>query len=183
MEPNEYAKQAENLEKEAKFTIISMDDDDTSDKKKILDDAKEEINRLYREFREWLAGSINSEEVSEKLERLKQETTNLINRTKESVQAFQEREDVLAGKEKAKEFGNKLVDTLQDGIHEVMKNDTVSKVVESVNDTIDNVRHDERVVDGVKKMKQGTLKIAESAFNGLKRVLNTEDDHKDDQKG
>lgn len=183
MEQKEHEQEVEDLEKEAKFTIISMDDEEDGEKKKILDDAKEEITRLYQEFREWLNDNVDSKEVNERFERLKQETANLLNRTKQSIQSFQEREDVNAGKQKAKELGSKVYDSINDGINDVMNNEHVVKVVDSVSETIDNVRNDERVKEGVKKFKKGTLKIAESAFKGLKRVLDTEDDQENDQKG
>ena len=185
MEQNEREQEVESLEKEAKFTIISMNDEDDADegKKKILEEAKEEVARLYQEFRDWLDDNVNSDEVNERLERLKQETSNLMNRTKQSIQSFQEREDVHAGKQKAKELGSKVYESINDGINDVMNNEHVVKVVDSVSDTIDNVRNDERVKQGVKKFKKETLKIAESAFNGLKRVLDTEDDQHNDQKG
>lgn len=184
MEENDCQKEVEKLEKEARFKIITMDDDvDDGREKKILDDAKEEITKLYEEFREWLADNLNSEETGERFERLKQETQNLLARTKASIQKFKEREDVQAGKEKAIEVGTMVKDKVSDGFQEVMRNDYVSMVVESVGDTIDTIVHDEHVQHNVKKLKKGTLKVAESAFNGLKRVLDTDEDQDSSRKG
>lgn len=172
-------KEAENLEKEAKYTIITMDEDSSEcEDKKLLDDAKKEITRLYNEFRNWLAENVNSDESGERMERLKQETHNLILRTKISLQNIHAREDVKAGKEKVVEAGTFVKDKVSDGIHEVVRNEYVSKVVDGVNETIDSVVYDERVQRSVKKLKKGTLKVAESAFNELKRVLDTDDQDK-----
>lgn len=182
MESYDYEKEAQHVEQEAKFKIISMKDDE-DDKKRIIDDAKEECTRLYNEFREWLSNNINSKETSERLQRLKQETTNLVNRTKMTLHEFQSREEVIAGKEKAKVLGSKVVDSVNDGFHDVVHNEHVSKVVDTLSDTIDTVVNDERIVQGVKKLKKETLKVAENAFNGLKRLLESDDDQSSDQKG
>lgn len=185
MEQNERDREVEDLEQEARFKIISMDidDDDESEKKKILEEAREEITRLYREFREWLNDNISSDEVNERLERLKAETGNLIARTKERMQAFGEDERVVNGRQKAKAFSRRCTDTVNDGFHDVMNNEHVANIVDTIADTVENVRSDERVQNGVRRFKKGTLKIAESAFNGLKRVLDTDDDQNSDQKG
>ncbi|MEG0328927.1 MAG: hypothetical protein RR537_01310 [Longicatena sp.] len=183
MQTDNCENEVENLEKEAKFTIISLDEDENDkNEKKILDDAKYEITKLYEEFRQWLKDNIDSDETSERIDRLKQETQNLLAKTKTNLKAFNERESTIAHKEKVVDASSKLVDKVNDGVQEVLSNEYVGKAIESVSDTFVSVKNDERVKDSVKKLKKGTLKIAESAFNSLKKALDT-DDQDDAQKG
>lgn len=184
MEKNECDQEVDDLEKEAKFTIISMEDNDgEEEKQKILEDAKEQITQLYYEFRQWLQDTVSKEDVNARLKRLNADTTALLQKTKERLKQWHEREDIAATRAKAIKLGNKVVDSVNDGISDVMKNEHVTKAMDSFGSVVDNVRSDERVKSGVKRIKKGTLKAAESAFNGLKRVLDTEDDQNHDQKG
>lgn len=181
---NEREKEMEALEKEAKFTIITMEteEDEASQSKKILDDAAAQLQRLYQEAREWLKEHADSMEVNERMERLKQETQKLIASTQEKIQRFNEREDVQAGKEKVVAAADKVYGYVQDGMDEVRSNAYVRRGVSALNDTVDTIRNDEHVKENVKKLKRGTLKVAETAFQGLKRVLDTEEDD-DGRKG
>ena len=61
------------------------------------------------------------------------------------------------------------------------QNEYVRRSVHAVADTVDTIRNDEQVKKGVRKLKKGTLKAAEAAFQGLKRVLDTDED--DSRKG
>ena len=48
--------------------------------------------------------------------------------------------------------------------------------MDTITDTVSAIREDERVKKNVKKLKKGTLKAAEKAFEGLQRVLDTKDE-------
>ena len=76
---------------------------------------------------------------------------------------------------------DKLAGYVQEGIQEVRQNEYVRRSVHAVADTVDTIRNDEQVKKGVRKLKKGTLKAAEAAFQGLKRVLDTDED--DSRKG
>lgn len=176
----------EKLEREAKFTIIEMKDE-CEEKNKILDDAKDEITRLYDEFRVWVADNVDVVEMSNRYELLKDETQNLLTRTKIKLINFRDRDDVQATYECSKDMvlktSNKIVNCVSDSVQVVKNNEYVSKAVQEVSETINYVKQDERVKRNVKKIKKGTLRIAENAFNGLKRVLDTEDSKDKSQKG
>lgn len=180
---NEREKEVENLEQEAKFKIITMecDDEEQEGSRKILDDAAKQLQRLFQEMRDWLREHADSMEVNERMERLKQETQKLLTATQDRLQRFSQREDVQAGSKKAVAAADKLAGYVQDGIQEVRQNEYVRRSVHAVTDTVDTIRNDEQVKTGVRKLKKGTLKVAEAAFNGLKRVLDTDED--DSRKG
>lgn len=178
---DDYEKAAQDVKQEAKYTIISMDDGEDEEAKSILEEAKAEITRLYQEFSSWLKEHADSEETSKRLDTLKQDIQHILDTTKARLYAFQQREDVQTGKKKALAAAEKMGDVLYDGMQEVKRNEYVSKAVQTLNDTVERVKEDERVKENVKKIKKGTLKVAERAFNGLKRVLDTDDD--DSRKG
>lgn len=173
------------LEKQAKFTIIQMDDEqDDTRRAKILDDAKTEMTRLYEEFRSWLEENLYSEDINDRFEHLKLETARLLKRTKRALLEFNQREDVIKSKAKMVQAGGVIRHCFDEGIQEIMSYEYVAKAVDNVSTALDNVRHDERVRQGVKSVKRGTLQIAQSAFDGIKRVLDTDDDVEDKpQKG
>ena len=60
---NDCEKEVDSMEKEAKFTIIQMEDEVDGDKS-FLDDTKKEVNRLYQDFREWLSENVDSDEIN-----------------------------------------------------------------------------------------------------------------------
>lgn len=173
-------KEVDAMEKEAKYTIIQMEEE--TDSKHLLDDTKKEINRLYGEFREWMSENVDSEEVAARLKKLKQDSNALIEKGKEKTIAFYQREDVTKVKEKALIAGEKVMDTVNEGIQSVMQKEAVVHAMDSFSDKVQQVTCDERVKTNVKKLKKGTLKFAEKAFDGLKKVLDT-DDSDDGQKG
>ena len=165
-------------EQETKFNIITLAEDEDEESKRIVDDVLEQISRLYREFSEWLKNNASNEEAAIYFARVKQESARLLAQAKEKIDAFQERDDVHAGKQKAKAFGAKVVDDFNNGVEDLLQNEHVSKVVDGISDTIEQVRQDERVKSGIKKLKKGTLSVAKRAYEGLKHVLD-EDEQED----
>lgn len=168
-----------NMEQEAKYTIITLEDEETdSQAKQIFTDVQDKLNTLYSEFRIWLKENQESEKVAERKAWLKAESDKLLASAKVQTQKLKENENlqdaIRKGGKLANDTGSWIVDTLQDGVHEVMKNETVQKITTNVDDVIHQVKHDERVKQGVTSFKKGTLKLAESAFKGLKKVLDTE---------
>ena len=175
---NNEDKKIESLEKETRYTIISLDTDDTNEKKSILDNAQKELDSLFVAFKEYKDKHFDPEDVNEKLEKLKVDCKRIIDQTKVKLNEFNQREDVIKGKEKLSEVSDKVFTVVEGGIHEVMKNEYVSKTVDTIGDTVTAVCEDERVKQNVKKLKKGTLKLAEKAFLGLQRVLDTDDEDK-----
>lgn len=167
------------MEQEAKYTIITLEDEETdSQAKQIFTDVQDKLNTLYSEFRIWLKENQESEKVAERKAWLTAESDKLLASAKVQTQKLKENENlqdaIRKGGKLANDTGSWIVDTLQDGVHEVMKNETVQKITTNVDDVIHQVKHDERVKQGVTSFKKGTLKLAESAFKGLKKVLDTE---------
>lgn len=167
----------DDMEKETRYTIIQMEDDeDNENASSIFADAKIELSRMYAEFRQWIKNNVNAQETTQRLEKLKTDTALLLETTKQKVAAFNQREDVKNGKEKLNEMTGKVTNAFSDGVDELMKKDYVVKTMDTITDTVSAIREDERVKKNVKKLKKGTLKAVEKAFEGLQRVLDTKDE-------
>lgn len=177
MMENNCEKEVESMENEAKYTIIQMEED-VEGEQGILDETRKEVTGLYQEFREWLSENVDSEDIAARMEKLKEDTAVLLVKGKKKTVDFANRDDVQNAKDKVVAAGEKVIDGVSDGINTIMENEHVSKAMDTISDTITSVKHDERVQKNVKKLKKGTLKVAQHAFDGLKKVLDT--DNKDD---
>lgn len=172
----ETADDVSGMEEEAKFKIITLEDEEESGSadsrgQKIIADCKAAVAQLYASFKEWVKENQNSEEIKARKEKLKADSDKLIANAKEQLAKLQENENVKRVVNKsvqiAADTGAWMMDTLSDGISEIRSSEGGQKVEAMVQ----NVKNDERVKKGVASLKKGTLKLAESALEGLKKVL------------
>lgn len=170
----------EQMELDTNYEIIKLEECENGDNHRILNDAKEEIMHLFNEFHKWLNENMHSIEKSERLAKLKMDIANIVSESKQKLIEFPARSDVQRGTRKVLNVTSKLANSVSNGVNEIKNSEPMHKVIDSINETFDCVKNDERVKHNVKKLKKGTLKVAECAFNGLKRVLDTDDEN---QKG
>lgn len=170
------------MEEEAKFTIIKMVEEEPNSKQ-ILLEVSDKLAALYQSFRIWLKENHDSEQMQVQIAKLKAENERLMLLAKIQIQKLKENEDLQRTLEKgvklASETGTWLYETVQDGVKEILKHEQVQKFTNNVDDTVTQWKQDERVKQGVKSFKKGTLKVAETAYIGLKKVL---DDNTDESK-
>lgn len=169
----------DHMEQEAKYTIIRLEDEEEdSTAKKNLQEISERLTILYHEFREWLKENAESDRVQEQKAKLKKESDRLILLAQEQMQRLKENEELQKTLNKgikiAADTGNWIYDTVNDGVKEVMKKESVAKLAQNVEDVVQTIKQDERVKQGVVSFKKGTLKLAEHAFHGLQKALDTE---------
>lgn len=170
-----------NMEQEAKYKIITMEDEDENEKNAaFFQECKASIQKLYEDFREWWNVNQNSEETKERKEKLKLETERILNACKLQINKWKENEDLKKALDKgvdvAAKTGDWMMKTIQEGVDTVKNNEQCQKVGEK----FQQLKEDERVKKGVASIKRGTLKVAESAFEGLKKVLDDKDKETDD---
>ncbi len=161
-----------NMEQEAKYKIIRMEDEDASvQNTAVFQECKASIQKLYEDFREWWDVNQNSEETKERKEKLRLETERILNACKFQINKWKENEDLKKAVDKgvdvAVKTGDWMMKTFQEGVDTMKKNEQCQKVGEK----FQQLKEDERVKKGVASFKRGTLKVAESAFEGLKKVL------------
>ncbi len=171
------------MEKQARFQIITVEDEeaDSLQGAKIISDCKDAISALYASFREWLKDANDNEEIKAKKAKLKQDSDKIIALAKEQLRKLQENEElrkaVNKGVKVACDTGVWVKETVSDGVSEFRKTENGQKVEAFVK----SVKNDDRVKQGVTTFKKGTLKVAESALKGLRKVLDDQDGTQDDK--
>lgn len=163
---------------ESKYTIISMEDKEHSDQKKVLQNALEEINEKCQDLKRWMKNNLNTQEAKERFERLKEETSQLIARTRNNYQNFQNEDYIIEKKAKIKAMNDKAKNKIQTGVEQVKQNEHVNAIIQNFQDGITKVKEDEHVQTGVKNLKKGTLKIVKSAYEGALKILDDENKQK-----
>ncbi len=177
---NEKADDVTKMEAEAKFKIITVEDEEkgaaSSQGAKIIDDCKEAIAQMYASLRVWLSENKDSEEAQAQKAKIREESDRLIAAAKLQLQKLKENEDLRQAVDKgvkvAAETGDCIKRTVNAGVQEFRKTEGGQKVEAMVQ----SVKNDERVKKGVASFKKGTLKLAESAYTGLKKVLKEKED-------
>lgn len=167
------------MEEEAKYKIITMEDEEDDPRaSQILKEIMQRINESYEEFRIWMKDYQEREEVVKRKQQLKEDNDRLIAYAKLQITKLKENDELKQAVDKglqvASDAGNWIIDTISVGVKEVMRQEPVQKFSANVNEKIVQIKEDERVKDGIQSLKQGTLKVAESAFEGLKKVLDTD---------
>lgn len=176
---NRFHQDMDELEKDVHIEIIRMEAESDAQSGNIIREAANKLQQLFQASREYMQHAVTSDEMHERFQHVKQESSRILAEARQAVHTLMQRDEVQVGTKKLKESGNKLWEKVQTSVDEVMEHPYVSKSVDKITATIETVKNDERVADGIKKLKQGTLKAAESAYKGLKRVLDTEDEEKE----
>lgn len=177
---NEQIDDVTKMETEAKFKIITVADEEeeatSSQGAKIIADCKDAVAQLYASLRMWLKENKDSEEAQEQKEKIRQESDRLITIAKMQLQKLKENEELRHAVDKgvkvAADTGECIIRTLNAGVSEFRKTESGQKV----DAMVQSVKNDERVKKGVATLKKGTLKLAESAYSGLKKVLEEKED-------
>lgn len=170
----------ENLEKEVKYHIIELEENVDEHISPIIEDTKNSLHTLFQESREKMKESMTSQEMKDRLYKLKEDSLKILEMAKQKIEEFNSNDEVIKGKKKLNDATLAAACCISDGIDEIMKNETLNRTVDTIANKVDTFCKDERVVKQVDKLKKGTLKLAENAFEGLKRVLDT--DNKDEEK-
>lgn len=170
----------ENLEKEVKYHIIELEENVDEHISPIIEDTKNSLHTLFQESREKMKETMTSQEMKERLYKLIEDSLKILEMAKQKIEEFNSNDEVIKGKKKLNDATLAAARCISDGIDEIMKNETLNRTVDTIANKVDTFCKDERVVKQVDKLKKGTLKLAENAFEGLKRVLDT--DNKDEEK-
>lgn len=171
------------MEEQARFQIITVEDEeaDSSQGAKIIADCKEAVAALYASFRDWLKDANDNEEIKAKKAKLKADSDKIIALAKEQLYKLKENEElrkaVNKGVQVACDTGVWVKETVNEGVNDFRKTDSGQKVESFVN----SVKNDARVKQGVTTLKKGTLKAAESALKGLRKVLDDQNETENDK--
>lgn len=171
------------LEQEVKYQIIRIEDEETE--KSAFSEYLDEINQKFEEFKIWLEENYNSPYVEEKLAKLKEESFVLIEKAKQKAEELKESEKLKSFYANGKVLLEDTSEKIKEGVQDALSNKNVSKIVgqvkedvSKVSDKVDEIYHGESVQKNVRKIKKGTLKAAQTAYEGLKRLLDDEEESK-----
>lgn len=170
-----------NMEKEAKYKIITMEDEEESPQcAAAIHECRESIQQLYEDFRKWWNDSKSSEETKEYKEKLKQETERIINACKLQIMKLKENEELKKVMDKSVDVATKTSDWMIKTFHESVDTMKKNEQCQKVQAKFQQFKEDERVKKSVGSIKRGTLKVAESALESLRKVLDENDKETDD---
>lgn len=161
--------------KEPKFSVFTLEDSDKNIKKYDAQWVKHEITNLSNQWQSWVEAQKNNEQLQAKIRKWKQGSDLLLKKTTQSVKAFCENEEVqkklCSGKDKVLTTSMNVAHFLQEGIQETLEQENIKRAVYNVHQTMDRVRNDHRVKKTVKQLKKEMLQMSESAYYGIKKVL------------
>lgn len=163
------------IENEIKYKIITLEEEKKNgNAKEAIEQLIDELNRIASDFRKWCQENNDAEKRAERKERIQEEIDHLIYVSKEAYTSLIENEELkaklIAGKQAVIQATDMMFDSVDSTVQEVLNNPTVSQALDQVAIKLNEIKHDERVQEGLNKVRKGTLKAAEGAFEGLKKV-------------
>lgn len=170
------------MQEKATIELINMGEEKQQNKE-IISAFMEELNALYASCKEWMKTNMDPEVMEPRLQKLREETEILLAKAKDKIHLITDnsefRDRLQDGKEIVIETTSKVAHVVSEGAQEFLQQDHVKRVVDNVSQSFHSIANDERVKEGVSSLKKGTLKVAESAYIGLKKILDeTTDDKK-----
>ena len=176
----EVAEEAKEIEKEVKYKIITLqDEEEKGNTNPFIDQVIKELERISEEFKKWCRENDDPEKRAEVKAKIQLEIDRLISFSKEKVDSLKENEDLMhkleTGKETVKKTAETVISAIDTSVQDILNNPAVASTIDTVSDKIVEVIQDEHVQDGIDKVRRSTLKVAESALEGLKKVLKADE--------
>lgn len=180
---SEERKNIEEIEQEIKYKIVTLEDEVKDSKgKEFMDATVQEITKLLNDFKAWCSENVDSEKIGDAYHKFTGEVDKLVEGGKVKINELKENEELKEkfedGKEAVVDFGKKVIDSVEDAAQSVLDNPKVAKTLDTVSDKFNEVIHDEHIQDGLEKARKGILNVAESAYEGIKNILDKDDQTK-----
>ena len=134
-----------------------------------MEDLSGKFAQKIKEAKEFINDPQTKEKAQEMYGKVKTETVQLFDKTKEKFNEVKEDERV-------KDFINSASETLDETITTINESETFNKVKENVTNTFENIKNDENVQAGVKKAKKATLSFAKKALSSIEKMLEDEEE-------
>lgn len=180
--------EVEEVKENIKYKIITLQNEEESNSstiKKLMDQLNEELEKISVEFRRWCEQNTDPLKVAQRKEKIMNDVDRLVALSKEKIDKVKENEDLMnkleQGKDKIKNVSDTVLETIDNGVQDVLTNPTVAKTIDTVSDKIVDVIQDERVQQGINQARRTTLKVAENALAGLKKVLKADELDREDE--
>ncbi len=166
----EINKELNDFEEETKIQLMQFEHDaDNSKIKIIIERISNELERLFNETKRFVSQHSDLQRNEQVVARLKKSTQSAIVFIKTQVYALKE-------DEKIQEMTLQVMNKCKETIDYLQEHDTFIKVKDNVNETILQVKNDERVKEGIHKAKTKTLAITRKALLKVEEALKNDDD-------
>ena len=177
---NDENKVIEEVEKELKYRIITLEDEIKDSKaKKYLDSLVKEFNDKFDAFKKLLASTKDNEKIIELKNQFMIEIDNLVEKSKKVIDDIKNNDDLRQkledGTETVVTAAKKFAGAVEDGVNDFLSKPTVAKTIDNISDKVVDFINDDKVQSNVKKAKKGVLNVATNAFEGLKKVLKADE--------
>lgn len=166
------------LDKNVSKKVSKLDGESKEYGQQILEDTKYVINTAIEKINDAYNQIKNDERVDEFLDRVKA-------KAKEAVELAKTKIDDLQYYGAKKRPLDELYDDVMSGFDQLKKSDAYSKtqvVLEDISSRVHEFLDKPEVQDTIKKVKTTTINLAEKGVAGLKKVLDTNKDKKEEDK-
>ena len=166
------------LDKTVSKKVEKLDDESKEYGQQILEDTKYVINTAIEKINDAYNQIKNDERVDEFLDKVKA-------KAKEAVELAKSKIDDLQYYGAKKRPLDELYDDVMSGFDQLKKSDVYSKtqvVLEDISSRVREFIDKPEVQDTIKKVKTTTINLAEKGVAGLKKVLDTNKDKKEEDK-
>ena len=157
-----------------KLTVLQTTDD--ASQEEVVDDAKKKIEEIFNDLQDWLKDNMDPEAVKAALEKARQDSKDVLNRTKDRLVEIGNSEQFQSTMEAGKEFiqgtGEMIIDGVKAGTDALMRNDTIKKIVDHADSKLDVLRESEGLKKTVEAAEEVTEKVNKAVFDGIKSFLN-----------
>lgn len=159
------------MEKASQKALDAMRENDNQENSEIVDEAEKKLDSIFDDFRNWFEANTQPEKVKENLEKLKTDTANLLNNTREKVietaDSPQFKETMQAGKDFVTGTAGMIGDGFKYGYDKLMEVPEFRKVAGKVDEGIDKLRHNESLKNLASAAEKGAAEFNEALFKGI----------------
>lgn len=174
----------EELKEETISELNSMTEEDNQDNKRVLDDAKEKIDSIFKDLSDRVQNA-DADSIKEGMNNAKEEVLKVLNSAKEKVTEASDNENfkntVNAGKDFLTGAGGMIGDAFQVASDKLMENDNVKNFVESADGKLDEIRENENLRKAVERAEDFTEKLSSTIFGYIKDFLDQDEKPKKEE--
>ena len=172
---DELNKAVDSLEEKSLNELSVMKEENNEKNEKVIYDAQEEIKHIFQELRRWIVRNSDPEAIKVNLEKAKEDTVDVLKKTKEKAIEVSENEQfkktLEAGKEFLSETGALVVEGFNVCKDLLMSNDAVKDFVEKADSKLDVLRENKNLQDAAAKTYEATEKLNKAIFDGVKNFF------------
>ncbi len=165
------------MEKASQKALDAMRENDNAENSEIVDEAEEKLDTIFDDFRKWIDENTNPDKVKENLDKLKNDTANLLNTTREKVietaESEQFKDTMKAGKDFVTGTAGMIGDGFKYGYEKLMEIPEFKQVASKVDEGIDKLRHSESLRNLASAAEKGAADFNNAIFKGINSFFST----------